>query len=166
MTSDAANQGSVAREEMGRTRRKKAAMSPPQRRRRAWQIIYRHMALSGTVGLMPAPFVDQVVIGGLLAKMLHDLFALYGIEVTEHKVKTVVAAVLGGAHVEWISRYALSYLNRYVLGFHRIGTIVIRPMMAAATTYAVGFLFVHHLDRGAWPAKELTAAPLESLPPP
>lgn len=132
---------------------------------RAYRIIHRYMAWSGGVGLIPLPLLDQVLIGGLLAKMIQELCALYGVRVTDHKAKTIVAAVLGGAHAEWISRYLLIYLDQYLPGLNTAGRIVIRPMVSAATTYALGMLFVHHFDKGAW--QELNFRPdWESSPEP
>jgi uncharacterized protein (DUF697 family) len=140
----------------------KAALPRHQRRRYAWRIVYRHMAWAGGVGLVPVPLFDQIVIGSLLGKMLAELFDLYGVEVTEHKMKTILAAVLGGAHTEWLSGYVLGYVERYLPGVPRTAIRVTRPVMAAAVTYALGWLFLQHLDAGAWRSN---GSPVGALPP-
>ncbi len=99
--------------------------------------------------------------------MIYELCDHYGTKVSEHKVKTITAAVLGGAHSEWISRYVLGYSERYLPGVNGIGRIVTGPIISAAITYAVGMLFVHHFHKGAWIRKELMSKPASvSLPSP
>ena len=63
-------------------------------KKRALNIVYRYTLLSGGGGLVAAPLFDQVVVGGLLAKMLHDLCKLYGIKVTDHKVKVITITLI------------------------------------------------------------------------
>jgi uncharacterized protein (DUF697 family) len=138
-----------------------------KKRKRAMKIVRRYMLLSGGMGLIPAPFLDQVVLGGVLAKMIYDLCGHYGVSMTEHKAKTITAAVLGGAHAEWISRYLLKYSQKYLPGSTGIGRIVTRPVISAAITYSVGLLFVHHFDKGAWGTRQWISKPASgSLPSP
>jgi uncharacterized protein (DUF697 family) len=120
------------------------------RQNRAMKIVNKYVLLSGGVGLIPAPFFDQVAIAGLLAKMLSELCQVYQTKWSEHKIKTAVASVLGGAHSDWITYYITNYLNKLAPGINVVGGIVTRPIIAGAITYTIGKLFVHHLNSGAW----------------
>ena len=130
------------------------------RKKEALKIVRRYMVLSGVVGLAPAPLVDQILFSGLLAKMLHELCALHGVPLSRHRGKAVIAAVLGGAHSEWISRHLLGYVEKYLPGVNPVARLVTRPAIAAAIAYSVGMLFIHHFEKGAW----LNAPPREPRP--
>lgn len=130
--------------------RVKALMERKAKKKEALKILRRYMALSGGVGLIPVPLVDQIMFGGLLAKMLQELCALYGVQISQHRGKAIIAAVLGGAHSEWISKYLLGYVEKYLPGVNPAAQIVIRPAIAAAIAYSLGMLFIHHFDKGAW----------------
>jgi hypothetical protein len=128
-------------------------------RRRAMRTVYTYMAMCGGAGLVPLPALDQVLVGGLLAKMIRDLGVLYGVPLTDHKAKVVLSAVLGGAHTEWISHYLLTYIDSYAPGLRRKARLFTRPLVSAATAYAVGMLFVHHFHQGAWRQGNCTFQP-------
>lgn len=130
--------------------RKKARIERKAKKKDALRIVRRYMLLSGGVGLIPVPLMDQIVFGGLLAKMLHELCTLYGVEISKHRGKAIIAALLGGAHAEWISMYLLGYVEKYIPRINPAAQIVTRPAIAAAIAYSVGMLFIHHFDKGAW----------------
>jgi hypothetical protein len=71
----------------------------------------------------------------------------------------VLSAVLGGAHAEWISHYLLTYIDSYAPGLRRKARLFTRPLVSAATAYAVGMLFVHHFDQDAWRQGDCTSQP-------
>lgn len=132
------------------TSRPKSLRERQLRKDHALKTVDRYLLLAGAVALIPAPFFGQVAIGGLLARMLHDLCELYGAKLADQKVKGVIAAVLGGAHSGWISSYLAQYVDKAFPGTLAIATTVTRPVVAVSVTYAIGMLFVHHLDTGAW----------------
>ena len=119
-------------------------------RKRALKIVNFYTLLSGGIGLIPTPFIYQAAVGGLLSKMLYDLSELYGTSLTKQKNKAIIAAVLGGAHSEWITRYLGSNIEKVLPGMTAIGNTMARPVVAVGITYAIGRLFVHHFDTGAW----------------
>ncbi|MEK8021179.1 MAG: DUF697 domain-containing protein [Candidatus Parabeggiatoa sp.] len=115
------------------------------RTNRALKSVNKYVLLSGGVGLIPAPFFDQVVIAGLLAKMLSDLSQIYQVKLSNHKIKVIVASVLGGAHSSWITHYMANYL-KFVPGINVMG----RTIVSGAITYTIGRLFIRHFESGAW----------------
>ena len=131
----------------------KSAPCEPQtasREKEAMKIVKKHVLLSGGIGLIPAPFFDQIVIAGVLAKMLNDLCKLYGLEFTDHKIKAIVASALGGAHSGWITYYLVNYLGKLAPGINAVGNFVTRPIISGAITFAIGKLFVFHFESGSW----------------
>ncbi len=113
------------------------------------KIVNKYIAISGGVGFIPLPFFDQVIVGGLLAKMLSELCQVYHVKLTDHKIKVIVASVLGGAHSDWITYYLTTNVKKFVPAL-MIGGIFIRPIVAGTIVYGIGQLFIHHLESGAW----------------
>ncbi len=120
------------------------------RKSQAMKIVNKYVLFSGGTGLIPAPFFDQVAIAGLLAKMLSELCQLYGVKLSDHKLKATVASVLGGAHSDWITYPIANYLQKLAPGINMVGTVITRPIISGAITYAIGRLFVNHFESGAW----------------
>jgi len=134
-----------------------------QLRRRALKIVNRYTWLSGGIGLIPTPLLYQIAVGGLLGKMLCDLSELYGTSMSKQKNKAIVAAILGGAHSEWISVYLGSSIRKILPGLAAVGHPVVRPVVAAGITYSIGKLFIQHFESGAW-LQETSASSLSRLP--
>lgn len=158
---------SIPGDQRRRERRSLAASRPKtlrerrQRKERALRIVNRYVLLAGGVGLVPLHFLGQVAVAGLLGKMLHDLCRLYGTRLADQKTKAIIAAVLGGAHSDWIASYVAKYSDKAFPGTLTLGLAFARPLAAGAIAYAIGLLFVHHLDTGAWTRQGLRR---ESLP--
>ena len=119
-------------------------------RKRALKIVHNYTLLAGGIGFIPIPSFYQVAVGGLLGKMLYDLGKLYGTSLTRQKNKAIIAAVLGGAHSDWITVYLGNNIEKILPGMSVISNTIARPVVAAGITYAIGRLFVKHFDSGAW----------------
>lgn len=118
--------------------------------RQARKIVNNYALLAGGLGLVPIPSIYQVAVSGLLGKMLYDLSELYGTNLTKQKNKAIIAAVLGGAHSEWITVYLGNNFKKVLPDLVAIGTSIARPAVAAGITYTIGRLFIKHFDNGAW----------------
>ena len=125
------------------------------------RIVNNYTLLSGGIGLIPNSFFYQVALGVLLGKMLYDLSELYGTSLTKQKNKAIIAAVLGGAHSEWITDYLGDNIEKILPGMSAISNPITRPVVAAGIAYTIGRLFVKHFDTGAWLRK--ASAPNVSL---
>lgn len=136
-----------------------------QRRRRALKIVNRYTLLLGGIGLISSPLLYQAAVGGLVGKMLYDLNKLYGTSMTEQKSKAIIASVLGGAHSEWITSYLGNTVKKVLPNVSTVGNAVVRPVVAAGITYAIGKLFIKHFESGAW-LKETSAENVPHLPGP
>ncbi|MGR8942246.1 MAG: YcjF family protein [Gammaproteobacteria bacterium] len=156
----------MVNEERSQISRSRTRTIAPQRlRRRALNIVNRYTLLSGGIGLIPSPLLYQAAVGGLVGKMLYDLSKLYGTSMTEQKNKAMIASVLGGAHSEWITSYLGNTVKKVLPGVSAVGTTVVRPVVAAGITYAIGKLFIKHFESGAW-LKETSAENVPHLPGP
>jgi len=145
------------------SRSRASRIEQQQLRRRALKIVNRYTGLSGGMGLIPTALLYQVAVGGLLGKMLYDLSRLYGTHMSKQKNKAIVAAILGGAHSEWISVYLGSSIRKILPSLTAVGHPVVRPVVAAGITYSIGKLFIQHFENGAW--LQETSATSVSRPP-
>ena len=115
---------------------------------RAEALIHKYRVAAGVVGVIPAPLFDQIVVGGLLGKMIYDLGRLYGVKVQLYRTKAIIAAVLGGAHAEWVPRYVLGYLSMLVPVAGVYGAFVLRPATAVAVVSVIGRIFDKQFAKG------------------
>ena len=112
----------------------------------AEQVIKKYVWGTAGVGLLPLPFIDLAGIVALQLKLVHSLAGLYGVEFSAHRVKALVAALIGGGSTMMCSRNLASALK--LLPFGAYLGFLSTSGLGAATTYAVGKVFVLHFEAG------------------
>ncbi|WP_305908827.1 hypothetical protein Q9L42_008725 [Methylomarinum sp. Ch1-1] len=117
---------------------------------RAQRVVNKYTALAGGSGLIPVPLFGQLAVAGLLTKLLHDLCRIYGVSFSDHQIKITVAAILGGAHAEWINHYLMKYIRGYTPVSNAAGSLLLRPAISALLVYYIGKMFLGHFESGAW----------------
>lgn len=128
-------------------RRKKRSENTLKARR----TILKYTVIAGGIGFLPAPgLAGQVAVGGLLVNLLDDLCRIYGISFSDQQNKILIAAILGGAHYDWISRYLMKFISAYRPVLHTPGVLVLRPAVSGMLVYYIGRLFLVHLESGVW----------------
>lgn len=121
---------------------------------KAQHMIKKHAVIAGGIGFMPLTrFSDQMVMGGLLVKLLGDLCRIYGVSFSDQQRKILVAAILGGAHSGWISRYLMKFIKGYTPVLQAPVALLLRPAVSGMLVYAIGRLFLVHLESGVWHAE-------------
>jgi len=119
-----------------------------ERRHVAERRVRRAMWFGGAAGILPLPVLDLALITGVQIKMLADLSELYGVPFSANVVKSSVASLIGGViPVSGISSGSASLVKAVPLVGPLIG-MVVAPAFAAATTWAVGRVFVSHFEGG------------------
>jgi uncharacterized protein (DUF697 family) len=114
---------------------------------KAGRIIRNHMLTAMGVGLIPFPIVDMVGITGVQLNMLRRLSNTYEVPFTEHKVKNILASLIGGSSVLPIGRTLMSLVKAVPVAGSALGAISV-PATAGAVTYAVGKVFHQHFASG------------------
>lgn len=121
---------------------------------KAQRIIKKHAVIAGGIGLIPlARLSDQMLMGGLLVKLLRDLCRIYAVSFSDQQTKILVAAILGGAHSGWISRYLMRFIKGYAPVLHTPAVLLLRPAVSGMLVYYIGRLFLVHLESGVWHAE-------------
>jgi uncharacterized protein (DUF697 family) len=99
-------------------------------------------------GLVPVPFLDLAGIAGVQLKMLNELSSLYGIKFSEHRVKSILASLIGSIGTNAIATGAIGSLIKMIPIVGTTTGIVTIPIVAGASTYAVGKVFIMHFESG------------------
>jgi uncharacterized protein (DUF697 family) len=126
---------------------KSDATTPESRHADATKMVERFAMWSGAAGLIPVPFVDLVAIGGLQLQMLRRLSQIYQVPFAENRGKSLITALLGAAIPTSSGLGAAELLKAIPL----LGTAIaafVTPALAAASTFAVGKVFMQHFETG------------------
>lgn len=120
---------------------------------KAQRVIKKYTVIAGGLGLIPVVrLAGQVAVGGLLVKLLADLCRIYGVAFSDQQNKILVAAILGGAHYDWVSRYLMKFIGAYSPVPHSPAALLLRPAVSGLLVYHIGRLFLVHLESGVWHA--------------
>lgn len=111
------------------------------------RIVRNHIIGSMGVGLIPMPIVDLVALTGVQLNMLRRLAKDYNIPFLEDKVKHLLASLLGSGISLSLSG-ALSSLVKSIPIIGQTTGALTMPVVAGATTYAVGKVFIQHFASG------------------
>jgi len=113
----------------------------------AQNIVRTSMYYAMGAGLVPIPMFDFIAVTGVQIDMLRRLSNLYDIEFMENKGKNLLGSLTGGGASSSIAPMLASTVK--VVPF--IGSIlgaVSMPVIAGASTYAVGKVFIQHFESG------------------
>ncbi len=114
-----------------------------ERVRRAEDIVKRYMCWSAGAGaLIPAVALDFVAVSALQLLMLRRLTFLYGVPFSRDLGKSLIASVVGGMPVAKASILKAIPILGYLTGAAAVSGV------AAASTYAVGRVFIQHFESG------------------
>ena len=110
--------------------------------------VKRAMWYGGAAGILPLPLVDLALISGVQIKLIADISELYDIPFSKHVVRSSIAALVGGVvPVSGLSTGSASMVKAVPFVGPLIG-LAVAPAFAAATTWAVGKVFIAHFESG------------------
>ncbi len=107
-----------------------------------------YAAWSFGAGLVAIPIVELMLIVGVQIQMLRKLSDIYGVKCSEHAVRNVLMALLGGLAAETIGAGIAMPIARAIPGIGSLVGLIVMPAFAVASTVAVGEVFVQHFEKG------------------
>ena len=113
----------------------------------AQQLVTKSMYVSMAAGLVPVPLFDFVAVTGVQIEMLRRLSHLYGVTFFEGKVKNILAALVGGSFASSFAPLFASLTKMIPVVGSAVGALTL-PIVAGASTYAVGKVFIQHFESG------------------
>ena len=114
---------------------------------KANDIVTEHMWWSAGAGLIPVPMLDLAAISGVQLKMLKNLADHYGVPFSDNLGKSLTGAVLGGVTPGLASGTVRSWIKTLPMVGGILGAFS-QSMLAGASTYALGKVFVQHFASG------------------
>lgn len=126
-----------------------AAAAAEINRLKADIVITRHVAVAAGAGLIPVPLVDFAAVSGVQLAMLALICDIYKQPFSKQAAKSIIASLAGGAIAGGeASSMAISSRLKFIPVIGTVISWLVTPALAGATTYAIGKVFVHHLECG------------------
>lgn len=98
--------------------------------------------------LVPIPMLDLAAITGIQLKMLHSLAKMYDLPFKKDLGKSLIASLVGG-YIPYATTGTLaSSFVKFVPFIGQGLALVSMPILAGATSYAVGKVFIQHFEAG------------------
>ncbi len=144
------NQKKMTEEQKNNTEQTEAAPAPMTSKERiseANHIVKNRMIASVGAGLIPFPVVDIVALTGIQLDTVRALCKLYNIQFSKDIGKTAVTTLTGGV-VPVVSAPWVSSLAKTIPFVGQIVGAASMPIIAGASTYAVGKVFIQHFESG------------------
>ncbi|MBV5324615.1 MAG: DUF697 domain-containing protein, partial [Rhodospirillaceae bacterium] len=114
----------------------------------ASSIITKYSAFAFGGGVIPFPMMDIAAVSGIQIKMLAEIARLYEVEFVDNWGKSTLTALIGGAVPHWLAVGTVGSLIKAIPVLGSAIGFATMPLLSAATTYAVGKVFVQHFESG------------------
>ena len=111
---------------------------------KAGESIKRHMVAGAAAGIVPFPWIGLAGLTGVQLNMLRHLASIYGVDFSKEVGKSAIAALVGS---DLSIGFTIS-IARLVPGPTAAVGAVAGALMGAASTYALGKVFVQHFESG------------------
>ncbi len=112
-------------------------------------VITRHFALAVGAGFIPVPVFDFAVVTGVQLTMLAQICNIYKQPFSKEAAASIIASLVGGAVTGGeASSLAVSSKLKFIPVVGTAVSWLVTPALAGATTYAIGKVFVRHLESG------------------
>jgi len=110
--------------------------------------INTYMLAAAGAALVPIPVVDMAGVAGVQVKLIHSISKEYGVEFRQDMVKSIVAGLLGSFGVSRLFGAATAMALKVIPGVGTAMASLTLPVLAAASTYAIGQVFIQHYETG------------------
>ena len=124
------------------------AMDRGARLARAETLVKDHMLMSGAVGLIPAPGFDLLAGIAVQIALVKRLTSLYDVPFSENAARGIIMSLLGGVGAGALAGGLLVSAVKLVPGLGTLFGVASMPIALGAVTYAVGKVFIAHLETG------------------
>lgn len=122
--------------------------TPSENELAAKAVVTKYMGWGAGAGAMPVPFWDVVAIGSVQVLMLKEIFAVYEVDYHEKKLRSAVTLLLGSLSPGMLAGATASTFLKVVPGLGGALAAATLPILASASTYAVGKVMIGHLENG------------------
>jgi uncharacterized protein (DUF697 family) len=117
------------------------------RQAEALHIIKSKCGWATGAGFVPIPLLDLAAITAVQVRMVQQLARVYHVPFRVDAVKRIIGVVVGSGGAVLVAAPVASLLKVFPVVGTFLGTFV-EPAAAAASTYALGHVFLHHFESG------------------
>src|SRR5262245_42229761 len=107
----------------------------------ASKLVDRFALWAGGAGLIPIPLVDVATVAGVQIQMVRRLSQIYGVEFSENRGKSLIAALAGSTIPATSGMGFASVLKAVPIIGTPVGSLMM-PALSAGATYAIGKVFI------------------------
>ncbi len=111
-------------------------------------VIKNYMLWTGAAGVIPMPIVDTAAITAFQLAMLNKIGNIYNQQFTANWGKSVIGSLTGGLVSTSIGKGIGRNLLKAIPVIGGITNIIVAPGFAAASTWALGRVFIIHFESG------------------
>jgi uncharacterized protein (DUF697 family) len=122
-----------------------AETTTPTQAALAEQSIKRHVLAAAAVGVVPLPWVGLAALAGLQLNLLRCLAKVYAVEFSSQIGKSAIGALVGSD----LSVALSANLAKSIPGPGWVVGAASATLLGAASTYALGKVFVQHFESGS-----------------
>lgn len=125
-----------------------ADMAATERFARALSLTRKYTLGTAGAGLIPFPALDIIAITAIQLKLLKDLSVIYDVAFTEQRGKALIGALTSGVGMPMLAGRAVVSVLKAIPG---VGSVIAGGSMsviAGASTYALGRVFIQHFESG------------------
>jgi uncharacterized protein (DUF697 family) len=122
-----------------------------ERTSQGYEIVGRYWKWSAAAGLINIPLLDVAAVTGIQLKMIAALAKLYDVPFKRDRAKAIVAALVGAMTPPFLAGSVMQVLGPTFSVLPGVGTavgVLVVPTFNAASTYALGRVFVQHFESG------------------
>jgi uncharacterized protein (DUF697 family) len=112
------------------------------------KLIKDHILWSAGAGLIPFPLLDIAGITAAQIRLVSKMSEVYGVPFSEHRVKNIVTPLIASIGVVPAGAAIISSLVKSVPVLGTAVGVASMPVVAGATTYAIGKVFISHFEAG------------------
>jgi uncharacterized protein (DUF697 family) len=112
------------------------------------ELIRTYVLFSVGAGILPFPVIDLAALTGIQLRMLYKLSGMFGVPYSEHRVRHLVNALLGGAGSGLLATGPVASLLKMIPVVGPLSGAAALPVVGGTSTYAVGHLFLEHFRSG------------------
>lgn len=111
------------------------------------RILHNHVMTAMGIGLVPVPLIDFVAVSSVQLNLVRRLAAIYKVPFFKNMFHNVASVLIGGGLPVTSARAASSFVKTIPVVGHAVGAVTM-PVLAGASTYAIGKVFIQHFASG------------------
>ena len=111
-------------------------------------VVKKYSTWAGAAGLLPSPLLDFAATAAIQLKMVNELADICEVERADHRGKTAIGSLVGGSLPASLGSGTIKNLVGFIPVVGNLAKIGIMPAFTAASTYAVGQVFMQHFASG------------------